>query len=194
MRENLIMPIKTFNITNDKLYDLFINQNFSRKQVADYYGCSEVLVKKKCQEYGIRKPKHLENENKKRKAICVCLWCNRKYTVSLFRTKNQRWSSKYCSHKCSSDSRYLGEEHKRAMLNSVAAKRRANLKLAHDESANEKKIQDFYIKARRLTEESGIRHEVDHIIPISKGGKHHEDNLQILTRRENRHKAAKHDL
>ena len=80
------------------------------------------------------------------------------------------------------------------MLNSVAAKRRANLKLAHDESANEKKIQDFYIKARRLTEESGIRHEVDHIIPISKGGKHHEDNLQILTRSENRRKAAKHDL
>ena len=34
-------------------------------------------------------------------------------------------------------------------------------------------------------------HEVDHIIPLSKGGLHHEDNLQYLTRLENRKKGAK---
>lgn len=185
------MPIKTFNITRDKLYDLFINKNLSRKKVADYYGCSEILVKKKCQQYGIRKPKYLENANKERQAVCSCIWCNREYTVSLFRTKNKKWLSKYCSHKCSSDSRYLGEEHKIAIRNSVAATRRSNLKLSYDESANKKKIQDFYIKARRLTEESGIPHEVDHILPLSKGGKHHEDNLQILTRSDNRRKGSK---
>jgi len=31
-------------------------------------------------------------------------------------------------------------------------------------------------------------YEVDHIIPLSKGGKHHEDNLQYLTLSENRKK------
>ena len=31
-------------------------------------------------------------------------------------------------------------------------------------------------------------YEVDHIIPISKGGLHHEDNLQYLTISENRRK------
>lgn len=34
-------------------------------------------------------------------------------------------------------------------------------------------------------------YEVDHIIPISKGGLHHQDNLQYLTITENRKKGAK---
>lgn len=42
-----------------------------------------------------------------------------------------------------------------------------------------------------LSEETGIPHEVDHVIPISKGGKHHEDNLQIITMSENRKKHNK---
>lgn len=33
--------------------------------------------------------------------------------------------------------------------------------------------------------------EVDHIIPISKGGQHHQDNLQYLTISENRSKGNK---
>ena len=36
-----------------------------------------------------------------------------------------------------------------------------------------------------------IPHEVDHIIPICKGGLHHPDNLQILTMKENREKGGK---
>ena len=35
------------------------------------------------------------------------------------------------------------------------------------------------------------KYEVDHIIPISKGGLHHEDNLQYLTIAENRRKSDK---
>ena len=38
---------------------------------------------------------------------------------------------------------------------------------------------------------TGIPHEVDHIVPVSKGGQHHPDNLQVLTRVENRRKGAK---
>ena len=34
-------------------------------------------------------------------------------------------------------------------------------------------------------------YEVDHIHPISKGGLHHEDNLQYLTAYDNRRKGAK---
>ena len=36
-----------------------------------------------------------------------------------------------------------------------------------------------------LTESTGVIHHVDHIVPGSKGGLHHPDNLQILTASEN---------
>jgi 5-methylcytosine-specific restriction endonuclease McrA len=35
------------------------------------------------------------------------------------------------------------------------------------------------------------KYEVDHIIPISKGGKHSLSNLQYLTKEENRRKSNK---
>lgn len=48
-----------------------------------------------------------------------------------------------------------------------------------------------YEDARRLTKETGIKHEVDHIWPLSKGGPHLPWNLQVLTRDKNREKGAK---
>jgi hypothetical protein len=49
----------------------------------------------------------------------------------------------------------------------------------------------IYQECARITEETGIAHHVDHIHPISKGGKHHPDNLQILTATENIRKGNK---
>jgi 5-methylcytosine-specific restriction endonuclease McrA len=49
----------------------------------------------------------------------------------------------------------------------------------------------IYKECARITEETGIPHHVDHIHPISKGGKHHPDNLQILTATENIRKGNK---
>jgi len=46
-------------------------------------------------------------------------------------------------------------------------------------------IREIYRKCAILSEETGIPHHVDHIIPISKGGIHHPSNLQILTASEN---------
>ena len=43
----------------------------------------------------------------------------------------------------------------------------------------------IYAKARRLSVETGIPHEVDHIKPIAAGGLHCYTNLQVLTREEN---------
>ena len=48
-----------------------------------------------------------------------------------------------------------------------------------------------YEDAKRLTEETGIKHEVDHIWPLSKGGPHLPWNLQVLTKEKNRNKGAK---
>ena len=48
-----------------------------------------------------------------------------------------------------------------------------------------------YEDARRLSQETGVKHEVDHVWPLSKGGPHLPWNLQILTKDENREKGAK---
>ena len=46
-----------------------------------------------------------------------------------------------------------------------------------------------YEDAQRLTAETGIKHEVDHIWPLSKGGPHLPWNLQVITAEENRSKS-----
>ena len=48
-----------------------------------------------------------------------------------------------------------------------------------------KKIRQIYKECDTISKRTGIPHHVDHIVPISKGGIHHPDNLQILTAEEN---------
>lgn len=176
---------KSFFIDEEDLVELFLVQNKTRKWIAEYYGCSEVLIKKLCQKYSIKKPKNLENKNKERKLEKKCASCDKVFYVLRSRFEG-KWETKFCSHKCSSDYRFLGEDHKRKVLNSVAATRRANKKNALVELTQEEKdsITQMYVNCPK-------GYEVDHIIPISKGGKHHPDNLQYLTVTENRKKHNK---
>jgi hypothetical protein len=64
-------------------------------------------------------------------------------------------------------------------------------------------IEDFFAEAQRLTQETGIRHEVDHIVPLyardADGnrvacGLHNRFNLQVLPQKENRSKWAYWDV
>jgi len=50
---------------------------------------------------------------------------------------------------------------------------------------------DFLAAARTLSADTGIEFEVDHIIPLSKGGAHSLSNMQIITRVDNIAKANK---
>ena len=57
-------------------------------------------------------------------------------------------------------------------------------------------LQAVYFKAQQLTEQTGIPHEVDHIVPVTHDlicGLNVPVNLQILTREENRRKANRID-
>ena len=49
----------------------------------------------------------------------------------------------------------------------------------------------FYTKAKERNQDSKIKYVVDHIIPISKGGKHNPNNLQVVPESWNIHKGNK---
>ena len=78
-----------------------------------------------------------------------------------------------------------------ATRNAREALRRARLLEQTPNNANLDVIESIYKMCRRRSQVEGIQYEVDHIIPLSKGGLHHEDNLQIITAHQNRVKSAK---
>lgn len=100
---------------------------------------------------------------KKKRAISIAAWRAKnpdklKLATKNWRTKNLHKIRAYCANR--------------------RAKRLGAIHLGHDKA----KDPLFYAEAKRLTRETGIRHEVDHIIPLASGGHHHHDNLQILPR------------
>jgi len=77
----------------------------------------------------------------------------------------------------------------------IVAKRRAIKIQATPKHLTEEdysKIKLFYTLSRKMTKETGIKHEVDHIIPLNSdmvSGFHHWNNLQVLPRVINREKS-----
>lgn len=60
--------------------------------------------------------------------------------------------------------------------------------------ADQAEIAKFYASAARLTEETGIPHQVDHVIPLCGklvSGLHVHNNLQVITAKENAKKGNK---
>ncbi len=81
----------------------------------------------------------------------------------------------------------------KAKYPAYVAARKARKLQATPPWADMKAIQAVYEQARRVTLETGVLHEVDHVHPLQGKtlcGLHVHWNLQILTRTENRKKAA----
>jgi len=73
-------------------------------------------------------------------------------------------------------------------VNANTAKRRAAKKQAIASWADHNKIKEIYKECTRLTKETGVKHQVDHIYPLQNKymcGLHVETNLQILSAIEN---------
>jgi 5-methylcytosine-specific restriction endonuclease McrA len=68
----------------------------------------------------------------------------------------------------------------RSSVNASKAKRRALKRQAMLPDSDINAIRVFYDLAERLTRITGVQYHVDHIIPLSRGGAHHQDNLQVV--------------
>ena len=118
-----------------------------------------------------------------------CLVCGEK-TASI--------KKKYCSVSCYKEDikaepkppkkpRILvSEEHKRKLNAAGQSRYRAKQYRVLAPTANKDAIKKIYLNCPE-------GYEVDHKIPLSKGGLHHEDNLQYLTIAENRSKGSRLD-
>ena len=52
---------RLYKIEKDDLEKMYNYENKTRKQIAEYYKCSEVLIKQRLKEFGIKKIKIMEN-------------------------------------------------------------------------------------------------------------------------------------
>lgn len=113
--------------------------------------------------------------------------------MSQYRTpeKNKEYWNQNKNRKKIIQEKYSKSEKGIVANNIKSSKRRARIKNQLSDDVDFNKITKIYEECRKLSIETGIPHEVDHIIPISKGGMHHQDNLQIITMSENRRKGSK---
>jgi len=82
------------------------------------------------------------------------------------------------------------------VLSAINGKRRAAKIQRTVPWADDDKVKELYKEAQRLAKETGIPHDVDHIIPLqgeNVSGLHVENNLQVITASANRMKRNKFD-
>ena len=79
------------------------------------------------------------------------------------------------------------EKHNAHVSKHRALKRQAILPTTDNEL-----IRNLYKRRVVMTKENGEQYHVDHIIPLSIGGAHHQDNIRIISAKENQEKSNKY--
>ena len=77
------------------------------------------------------------------------------------------------------------------MAAAACAKRRTKMRGRELTQSEKASIRFMYAAAKELTKLLGVKHEVDHIMPIAHGGIHEPSNLQVVPAEYNRKKSSK---
>lgn len=142
------------------------NAEYRKEYAAKYHEENAERIKK------YRKDYHARNRDRRNAQSTEYRNNNREYMRNLWRTYVKNNPEKNAAKSA----------RRRAM--------EANVPQAHSEIET-LMIDYYYNEMRRLTEETGIQHHVDHIWPISRGGPHLPWNLTVMVGSENCSKGAK---
>jgi len=80
----------------------------------------------------------------------------------------------------------------RGKANAYCAKRYALKIPALLPTTDDELIKKLYEQRAEMSKKHGQEYHVDHIIPLSIGGAHHQDNMRVITAKENMEKKNKY--
>jgi len=177
--QTLFKPTRTNNVNPQK----FCSTNCvreakqSKKQLHPCLVCNELTLNPKFCSHSCAASHNNTVKPKREKQYKICPTCG-----------SQHRRQKYCSDDCNPNRLKLSVEEKyfyvRAKKNEAWQRYMAKRKNQTPANIDIKALQEFYLNCPK-------GYEVDHIIPISKGGLHSLENLQYLTISENRKKSNK---
>jgi hypothetical protein len=116
-------------------------------------------------------------------------YLDREDTQLAARKRTRRWVEENPERKREQDKKFAEEN--RGLVNSYKSARRARMRKAIPPWQTEQDkilIRQIYDECDRISKETGIRHEVDHIVPLwgkVVTGLHVPNNLRIITAKEN---------
>lgn len=107
-----------------------------------------------------------------------------------WRASNQSLRRAYHAKPCFVEKRKAYKKANPGVMSLADARRRERVSQGPLGFAEKSAIRAIYQRRDDLNEWTGLRFEVDHILPLAKGGLHHPNNLQLLKAAENRRKGA----
>src|SRR3990167_4983491 len=164
-----------------------VNDSKIKRYLREWYEKNREHVLERCHKYNAR-PEVKERERIRQAARYAQNRDEIQASRRIYYEQNPEAQKRFFDYQ---QSYYNGNKHK---FSARRSKRIAVEKHALPKWADQKAIAEFYVLAERKTRDTGIKHEVDHVIPLQGRnvcGLHVENNLRVISQNDNRKKSNK---